>query len=57
VTPEEEEARIRELAKLIEAEKDAEKMVVLAAELERVLTLKLKRHSTVATDCEREAEE
>lgn len=42
MTPED-EARISELAKLIAEENDVEKLVILAAELERLLTLKLER--------------
>ena len=49
LTPPEEEARIGELARLIEAEKDPEKLVILAAELERLLTLRLNGRKTPPT--------
>ena len=56
MTTEEDEARIRELATLIESEKDVEKMVILAAELERLLRLKLERQKNArAAECGREA--
>lgn len=48
MTPE--EARISELPKLIADEKDHEKMIALAAELERLLTLKLERQKATQTD-------
>jgi hypothetical protein len=44
MTPE--EARIRELPKLIADEKDHEKMIAFAAELERLLRLQLERQKT-----------
>jgi len=40
------EARIRELPKLIAAEKDTEKIIILATELERRLTLRLNATKT-----------
>jgi hypothetical protein len=40
MTPEE-QARIQELSRRIKDEKDSEKLMVLAAELERLLTIKL----------------
>jgi hypothetical protein len=40
------EARIRELPKLIAAEKDTEKIIILATELERLLTLRLNATKT-----------
>lgn len=40
------EARIRELSKLIADEKDLQKLIILASELERLLRLKLKEPST-----------
>ena len=49
MTPEE-EARIRELSKFIADEKDLQKLVILASELERLLTLKLERSSTANED-------
>jgi hypothetical protein len=42
----EEDTRISELAKLIEAEKDPEKLVSLATELEHLLTLRLNAKKT-----------
>jgi hypothetical protein len=45
MTPEE-EARIRELSKLIADERDLQKLIILASELERLLTRKLKEPST-----------
>ena len=50
MTPEQ-EARILELAKLIQAEKDPEKVVSLAAELERLLTLRLDERKMPPPDC------
>jgi hypothetical protein len=46
MTIEEDEARIRKSATLIEAEKDTQKLVILAAELDRLLRLKLERQKT-----------
>jgi hypothetical protein len=43
MTPDEEEARISELAKLIADENDPDKVEILAAEVERLLKLKLER--------------
>jgi hypothetical protein len=40
------EARIRELPKVIDAEKDTEKITILATELERLLTLRLNATKT-----------
>ncbi len=40
MTPEE-EARIQELSRRIKNEKNSEKLIVLAAELERLLTIRL----------------
>ena len=48
MTIDEDEARINELAKLIESEKDSEKVVNLAVELERLLELRLERQKTAA---------
>ena len=44
--PPDDEARIRELPKLIAAEKDLGKLMMLAAELERLLTLRLNAKKT-----------
>jgi hypothetical protein len=51
MTPDD-EARIRELAKLIADEKDLGKLIMLAAELERLLTLRLnaKRSALIVTE-------
>jgi hypothetical protein len=45
MTPDD-EARIRELPKLISDEKDLGKLITLAAELERLLTLRLNAKKT-----------
>jgi len=50
MTIEEDEARIRKSATLIEAEKDTQKLVILAAELDRLLRLKLERQTTPTAD-------
>lgn len=50
MTPEQ-DARILELARLIEAEKDPEKVVSLAAELERLLTLRLEEKKMPPPTC------
>jgi hypothetical protein len=49
MTPEE-QARIRELPKLIAYENDPEKMKVLAAELERLLTLEARQRRAVTDE-------
>jgi hypothetical protein len=49
MTPDD-EARIRELAKLIADERDFGKLIMLAAELERLLRLKLEHSSRPTSD-------